>query len=435
MPTPVSAVRPAAPTPAIPAGSGSVVVKPAVPAGSGSAVVKPAVARRAPAPKAPATAADALAAGQGASGPRAFETALIRLTGEAVDRFQRLERARQRFSVGELPANELHAAEKAMEEAYGRLRTLHDSVGPLQKLSWRLRAGFDLDTVWRQHGLPLPPAYRAAGGHDLAWGIASGISLAVTTGALGALFLIPSPATFVVAGPIALGSGLLGGALVMIKGNGMIHAGDAGPDRVPARAWLDARGDHYAGASPEAYKTALIHLSTRARMAQENLEATKALAGKGQASDDHVRIARLELHAAYRDLHALAGAVGEVKAAAWQAQGFDVDAAWKTWGLTLPPLASLDRAPVVPPLDHVVRRPAQWMGGLITTVAGAIAADLFNAGRIGGLAARGLAAIYRVHPLFAIVVAGGAGFLAGGLLVDGLNKLLGPRSPAKAPQD
>lgn len=392
-------------------------------------------ARPAPAVKARAKAADALATGQAASGPKAFELALIRLTGEAVDRYQALERARRKFSVNELPANELHAAEQAMDQAYQRLGALRASVGPLQKVSWRLSAGFDLDTAWARHGLPLPPAHRSAGGHDLAWNIASGVSLAVTTSAMGALLLFPAPATFLVAGPIALVSGLLGGALVMIKGNGVIHAGEVGPDRVPDRPWLDARGDHYAGASPEAYKTALIHLSTRARMAQDNLAATKALAGKGQAGEDHVRIARLELHAAYRDLHALAGAVGDVKAAAWKAQGFDVEAAWKTWGMTLPPLASLDRAPVVPPLDKVVRRPAQWMSGLIATVAGAIAADMYNAGRIGGLAARGLAAVYRVHPLFAIVVAGGAGFLAGGLLVDGMNKLLGPRSAARAPKD
>lgn len=401
MPTPVTAVRPAAP-----------------------------VARRAPGVQAPARGADALADGREATSPKAFETALIRLTGEAVDRFQALERARQRFTAGQVPATEVHAAEKALDAAYQRLGDLRASVGPLEKITWRLKAGFDLDATWARHGLPLPHAYRPAGNHDLLWNVACGVSLATTTGAMGAMALLPSPMTFFVAGPIALISGLLGGALVLIKGNGLVHAGEVGPHAVPDRAWLDARSDHYAGASPEAYKTAMIHLSTRARMAQANLEAMK-----GKASEDHVKIARVELHAAYRDLHALAGAVSEVKAAAWKVQGFDVDAAWQTWGMPLPPLASLDRAPVVPPLDKAVKRPAQYMAGLITTVAGAIAADLYNAGRIGGLAARGLAAIYRVHPLFAIVVAGGAGFLAGGLLVDGMNKLLGPRSPAKAPKD
>ena len=416
MPTPVSAPRSISSNPA--------VIRPAVP-----------TAGRMPAVKAPAAGADALAAGREATGPRAFETALIRLTAEAVDRFGALERARRRFSAGEAQAPELRAAEKGLDEAYGRLRDLRASVGPLEKITWRLKAGFDLDAAWAKHGLPLPPAFRPAGGHDVAWNVAAGASLAITTSAFAVLALLPSATTFMIAGPIALLSGLLGGALVMIKGNGLMHAGDAGPDAVPDRGWLDAKGDHYAAASPEAYKTAMIHLSTRARMAQANLDATKALAAKGQATDDHVKIARLELHAAFRDLHALAGAVGEVKAAAWKAQGFDVDGAWQTWGMALPPLASLDRAPVVPPLDNFVRRPAQYLGGLITTVAGAIAADAFNAGRIGGLAARGLAAIYRVHPLFAIVVAGGAGFLAGGLVVDGMNKLLGPRSTAKAPRD
>lgn len=414
------------PTPVAPSRPRPVVARPAA-----TGVAKaPALAA-----KAPATAADALAAGREARGPQGFERALVRLTGEAVDRYQALERARRRFEANEIPAPELRAAERALDEAYGRLAALRASVGPLEKITWRLRAGFDLDASWRAHGLPLPAAHRPAGNHDLAWNVAAGTSLAVTTGAMGALFLLPSAGTFMVAGPIALLSGLLGGALVLIKGNGMMHAGDAGPDRVPDRGWLDAKGDHYAAASPAAYKTAMIHLSTRARMAKENLEATKARAAKGQGGEEHVKLARLELHAAYRDLHALAGAVGEVKAAAWKAQGFDVDAAWTTWGMPLPPLASLDRAPVVPPLDKAVRRPAQYMAGLITTVAGAIAADAFNAGRIGGLAARGLAAIYRVHPLFAIVVAGGAGFLAGGLLVDGLNKLLAPRQAARAPKD
>ena len=396
---------------------------------------KPVVIRRAPAARAAAGAAEVQVPATAASGPKAFEMALIRLTGEAVDRHQALARTRPRFTLGEVPAAEVHAAEKGMDEAYRKLRDLRGTVGPMQKLSWRLRAGFDLEATWYKHGVPLPHAYRPAGNQDLLWKIASGVSLAVTMGSLATLALLPAPATFLVAGPLGLVSGLLGGALVMIKGNAAIHAGEVGPDRVPDRGWFDARGDHYAGASPGSYKTAMIHLSTRARMAQENLAAAKALEAAGQATADHVKVARLELHGAYRDLHALAGAVGEVKAATWKAQGFDVDAAWQTWGMPLPPLASLDRAPVVPPLDNFVRRPAQYLSGLIVTVAAAIAADLANGGRIGGLAARGVAALYRIHPLVAIVVAGGAGFLAGGLLVDGMNKLLGPRTPAKAPQD
>ena len=406
--------------------------KPATIPSAAAATVARVGAPQAPAKARAAAVADALAAGKAAPDPKAFETALIQLTSEAIDAFNARARARQQFSAGQLDQPRLHAAEAALETAYGRVRDLRESVGPMKKISWRLKAGFDLDTTFAKHGLPLPTAYRPQPSNGLAMGIACGASLAVTMGAFATLALMPGFSTFVVAGPIALFSGLFGGALVMIQGNGAMHAGDAGPDRVPGRGWLDAGSDHYAGASPEAYRTAMIHLSTRAKMAQDHLDATKAQPG---ASADLVRLARLELHDAYRDLHALAGSVSEVKAAAWKAQGFDVDAAWQTWGMPLPPLASLDRAPIVPKLDDFARRPAQYMGGLITTVAGAIAADLFRAGRIGGLAARGVAALYAIHPAVAIAVAGGAGFLASGWLMDGLNQLLGPRSAARAPRD
>lgn len=375
---------------------------------------------------------DALAAGRAAKDPQALETALIQLTAEGIDAFNARSRARQAFATGQIDAPKLHAAEAALETAYGRVRDLRDSVGAKKKISWRLKTGFDLDTTFAKHGLPLPAAFRPSGDRSLLMTIACGMSLAVTMGSFATLALMPGLTTVVVAAPIALLSALFGGALVMIQGNGLVNAGNAGPDKLPGRGWLDANSAHYAGASPEAYRTAMIHLSTRAKMAQEHLDTTKARQG---ATSDHVRLARLELHDAYRDLHALAGSVSEVKATTWKAQGFDVDATWQIWGLPLPPLASLDRAPIVAPLDDFARKPAQYMGGLIVTVAGAIAADMFRAGRIGGLAARGVAALYSIHPLVAIVVAGGAGFLASGWLMDGLNKLLGPRSAAQAPRD
>jgi hypothetical protein len=399
---------------------------------AGTATVSRVAGPQAPVKASGAAVADALAVGKAARDPKAFETALIRLTSEAIEAFNARARARQAFTAGTLNQPKLHAAEAALDAAYGRVRDLRESVGPMKAISWRLKTGFDLDATFAKHGLPLPAAFRPQPANDLLMNIAFGSSLAVTTGALAVLIFAPGVSTFVVAGPIGLVSSLFGASLLMIQGNGAVNAGDAGPDRVPGRGWLDASSDHFAGASPEAYRTAMIYLSTRAKMAQDNLDATKAKPG---ASVDLVRLARLELHDAYRDLHALAGSVSEVKAAAWKAKGFDVDAAWKTWGMPLPPLASLDRAPIVPKLDHIARRPAQYMAGLITTVAGAVAADLFRAGRIGGLAARGVAALYAIHPLVAILVAGGAGFLTTGWLLDGLNQLVGPRSAARAPRE
>ena len=396
----------------------------------------PLVRRPAP-PAAPAVQASAAAKPAPAAAPGsapAWQTELIRLTGEAVAVYQQREAARARFAAGQLDAPALHRAEAAMEAAYATLRRHHDGVGGLTRLKWKLQ-GFDLEGAWRAHGLPLPHLPGEGDAHGTAWSIAAGASLAITTGSVAVLALAPGLTTFAIAGPLALVSGLLGGALVLIKGNGAMHAGEVGPDRVPERPWLDAGSSHYAGASPGSYQTALIHLGTVAKMAEDELAAVKALEAKGQASADHVRLARLALHEAYRDLHALAGSVSEVKAAAWQAQGFDVQGAWKRYAMPLPPIASLDRAPVVPALDEFVRTPAKYLGGLIAAVAGAIVADLANAGRVAGPAARLLSAIYRVHPLFAIVVVGGAGYFLGAAVVDGMNQLVGPKTAAKAPKD
>lgn len=67
---------------------------------------KPVVARRAPAPRAAAGAAEVKVPASVGASPRAFEMALIRLTGEAVDRHQALARTRQRYALGEVPAAE-----------------------------------------------------------------------------------------------------------------------------------------------------------------------------------------------------------------------------------------------------------------------------------------------------------------------------------------
>ena len=63
-------------------------------------------------------------------------------------------------------------------------------------------------------------------------------------------------ASFLVAGPIALVSGLLGGVLVAIQGNGIMHQGEA-----PARGKRLTSQSGYGLDSPESYKTALIYLT------------------------------------------------------------------------------------------------------------------------------------------------------------------------------
>jgi hypothetical protein len=158
-------------------------------------------------------------------------------------------------------------------------------------------------------------------------------------------------------------------------------------------------------------------------MAQEQLATQK--------DPDLVRLARQELLEDQRALWALKDGVGEAKAAAWKVQGFDVEAAWKTYGMALPPLAVLNQDAVVPALDPGMRRFMQYFSGLLAIVAGAIGADLSNAGRLSSFALRGIAALFRIHVVLGMVAMGLVGFLAGGAIVDGLNKLLGTPSKAK----
>ncbi|MDB5101710.1 MAG: hypothetical protein JWM80_6131 [Cyanobacteria bacterium RYN_339] len=354
---------------------------------------------------------DPLEDGLAAATPDAYQRALIREVGGAVDLFNKLEGAKQRYQLGQATAGDLHAAETAMEGEYARLERLHDAgKGKVT----------NLDAMWRAHGLPLPlkPSDGHAGTHKLLMNAAMGTSLAVTMTSMAALFMVPSAMTFMIAGPIALLSGLLGGVLVTIQANGLMHQGEA-----PAAGKRLTSDSGYGLDSPESYKTALIYLTARTKMAQQQLAAQK--------DPDMIRLAKQELIEDQRALWALRNGLGETTKAAWKLQGFDVDAAWKTYGTELPSLASLNQQAVVPTLDPTARRFMQYFAGLIAIVGGAIGADLSNAGRLSSFAFRGIAALFRVHVVLGMAAMGLVGFFAGGAIVDGLNKVLGTPSRAK----
>jgi hypothetical protein len=390
---------------------------------------------------------DALAQGLAAQTPEIYTTCLIRVVGGAVETFNKLQRTKDRYQAGQATKAELHSAEAAMEQTYGELLQLHDSVSGAKALKFKT-AGFDLEATWRTHGLPLPnkPNDGHLAMHNTLYSVACAASLMTTFGALGALFLLPSTTMFCIAGPIALISGLgggalvavkgssmmhAGGALVAVKGSSMMHAGEAPEERM--RKLLDNPNTGIGAGSPEAYKDALIYLTTRTKMAQQQLAI---LTAKPNADPDLVRLAKQEVTDDLRTLWALKSAVGDVKAADWKLRGFDIEGAWKTYGMALPTLAALNKDAVIPKLDPTVTKAMGFMGGLLAIVFGAIGADLFNAGRLGGVAAlamRLVASLFKVHVVVAMAALGLVGYLAGGLAGNLLNKVVGTPSQPKAP--
>lgn len=180
--------------------------------------------------------------------------------------------------------------------------------------------------------------------------------------------------------------------------------------------------EHHAAASPASYKTALIHQAERLRQARAELASAKARGG-----DDRVRLARETVFGIYRELHALRDAVGPAKAAAWKLEGFDVEAAWATWGVPLPPLADLNRDERIAPIAGSGK--LAFMGGsaVMAMLATMIVAVAALNGSIPLAPLVRFAEWFRFHKLIGLGVSAAAGFLAGGPLVELMNKLMGAK--------
>ncbi len=195
----------------------------------------------------------------------------------------------------------------------------------------------------------------------------------------------------------------------------------ARPPQLARRAVARAP-EHYAAASPAAYKTALVHQAERLRQARTELSAAKARGG-----EDRVRLARERVIGLYRELHALKDAVGPAKAAAWKLEGFDVEAAWATWGVALPPLADLNRDERIAPIGRGGK--LAFMGGsaVMAMLATMIVAVVALNGAIPLASLVRFAEWFRFHKLIGLGMAAVAGFLAGGPLVDLMNRLMGAK--------
>lgn len=181
--------------------------------------------------------------------------------------------------------------------------------------------------------------------------------------------------------------------------------------------------EHHAAASPEAYKTALIHQGARLKQARADLAAAKARGG-----EDRVRLARERVVEVYRELHAIKAAVGPALAAAWKLEGFDVEAAWATWGpKTLPPLADLNRDERVAPIAGAGK--LAFMGGsaVVAMLATMIVAVAALNGAIPLAPLVRFAEWFRFHKLIALAASAVAGFAAGGPLVELMNRAMGAK--------
>lgn len=187
--------------------------------------------------------------------------------------------------------------------------------------------------------------------------------------------------------------------------------------RVVARAPQEG---HHGAASPEAHKTALIHLTERVKLARADLREAKARGG-----EDRVRIARERVVAAYLDLHALRDAVGVTKAAVWKLEGYDVEAAWKTYGMPLPPVEDLRRDERIAPIAGAGRLAFRGGSAVMAVLATMIVAVLALNGTVPWAPLVRAAEWLRFHKLIGFAAAAVGGYLAGGPAVDGLNRLLG----------